>query len=104
MSKFRKPDAVIGGCSSKKGLQITQKKHPCWSLPSIKPQALNPAALLKRNYNTDAKNQRNFQEHLPLQNTSDDGSFWRKAKFDFCLKVRWQFPYSKPKTGGITLN
>ena len=35
---------------------------------------------------------------------SNDGNFWRKAKYDFSLKVRGQFPYSRAKTGGIALN
>ena len=58
MSKFRESEAVVARCSSKKVLskisQITQEKHPCWNLPSTKPQALRPAALLKADYNTSA--------------------------------------------------
>ena len=51
MSKFKELEAVVARCSSKevlsKILQITPDKHPCWSLPSTKPQALTLAALLK---------------------------------------------------------
>ena len=107
MSKFRESEVVVSRCSSKwvpsKISQITQEKSPRWSLPSIKPQALRPVALLKKDCNTAAPSRkpRNLQEHPFLKDTPDDSSFWRKTKYDLSLKVRGQFPWSRAKTGGI---
>ena len=88
MSKFKESEAVLARCSSKKVLskisQITEEKHPCWSLPSTKPQALRLAALLKRDRNTSTspRNLKNLQERPSLQNTPNDGNLWRKVKYD----------------------
>ena len=110
MSKCRESEDFVGRCLSKKVLskisQITQKKHSCWTFPTIKLQALKPIALLKGDCNTGTPsllhNLRNLQEHSSLQNTSNDGSFWREPKYDFSLKVRGQLLYSRATTGGIT--
>ena len=110
MSKFRESEGVIGRCSSEKGALKNFTNHtgktPMLGSPPIKLQALRSVASLKRDCNTGAPLQtlQNVQEHPSLQNTSDDSSFWRKAKYDFSLKVRAQFLYSRAKTGGITLN
>ena len=88
MSKVKESEAVVARCSSKKALskisQIAEEKHPCWCLPSTKPQALRVAALLKRDRNTGIplRHPQNLQEHPSLQNTSNDGSLWRKVKYD----------------------
>ena len=128
MSKFKESEAVVARCSSKKVLskisQITQEKHPCWSFPSTKPQALRLAALLKRYHNIG--NHPPPPLHLSTPHTPHPpppspslhkptkpprtllstehlqcGNLWRKAKYDL---VRGQFPYSQTKTRGITLN
>ena len=88
MSKFKESEAVFARCSSKKVhstiSQIIEEKHPCWSLPSTKPEALRLAALLKRDRNTGTspRNPQNLQEHVSLQNTSNEGNLWRKVKYD----------------------
>ena len=53
------------------------------------------------------ENPQNLQEHPSFKNIpppTTDGSFWRKAKYDFSSKVREQSLYSRVKTGAITLN
>ena len=56
--------------------QMTQEKHPRWSLPSIKVQVLRAAG---------PQNLRNLQKHLFLQNTSND-SFRKQRELPWTNK------------------
>ena len=88
MSKSKESEVVLARCSSKKVLsnisQITEEKHPYWSLLSTKPEALRLVALLKRDRDTgnSPRNLQNLEEHPSLWNTFNDGNLWRKVKYD----------------------
>ena len=75
MSKFNESEAL-------------PEKHPCWSLPSTKPQALRVAALLKRDHNTGTSPTKPAKPPgTPIFTyTSIDGNLWRKLKYDLVQK------------------
>ena len=85
MSNFRETEAVIK-IGALKNFTNHTGKTPTIGSPLNKIES--PHRLQKRN------SPRNLQEYPFLQNTSGDGSFCKKAKYDFSLKVRGEFSYS----------